>query len=175
VGKSQAAEARARPRTDAELAALLETSRTPGKWYVSMRSATATMIGRGCADAEIRSACAPYCTGGFDESDIDDFLDRGRAKWNIPDGASVERLARLTRLKYDQQRKEAAAGSQKADLSALSTMLAQKWKSGVRGSPMGQRQQACTALTTAIEMYRVMEMTFWLPQAEAALAQVEVQ
>ena len=31
-GKSQAAEARARPRTDAELAALLKTSHTPGKW-----------------------------------------------------------------------------------------------------------------------------------------------
>src|SRR5215475_3645591 len=29
-----------------------------------------------------------------------------------------------------------------------------------------------TALTTAIAMYRAMEMTFWLPQAEAALAQV---
>ena len=28
-------------------------------------------------DAEIRSACAPYCTGGFDDSDLDDFLDRG--------------------------------------------------------------------------------------------------
>ena len=107
-GKSQAAEARARPRTDAELAALLETSRTPGKWYVSMRSATATMIGRGSTDAEIRSACAPYCTGGFDETDLDDFLDRARAKWNVPDGASVERLARLTPLKYDQQRKAAA-------------------------------------------------------------------
>jgi small subunit ribosomal protein S1 len=29
-----------------------------------------------------------------------------------------------------EQRKEAAAGAQKADLSALSAMLAQKWKSG---------------------------------------------
>ena len=28
-------------------------------------------------------------------------------------------------------------------------------------------------LTTAIEMYRNMEMTFWLPETEAALAQVE--
>jgi tetratricopeptide (TPR) repeat protein len=37
----------------------------------------------------------------------------------------------------------------------------------------GQREQACTALSTAIELYRVMDMTFWLPQAEAALAQVE--
>jgi class 3 adenylate cyclase/tetratricopeptide (TPR) repeat protein len=36
----------------------------------------------------------------------------------------------------------------------------------------GQREPACTALTTAIEMYRGMEMTFWLPQAEAALAQL---
>jgi tetratricopeptide (TPR) repeat protein len=36
----------------------------------------------------------------------------------------------------------------------------------------GQRQQARTALSTAIAMYRAMEMTFWLPQTEAALAQV---
>jgi tetratricopeptide (TPR) repeat protein len=39
----------------------------------------------------------------------------------------------------------------------------------------GQREQARTALCTAIEMYRAMEMTFWLPQTEAALAQVERQ
>jgi tetratricopeptide (TPR) repeat protein len=37
----------------------------------------------------------------------------------------------------------------------------------------GQREQARTALSTAIEMYRSMEMTFWLPETEAALAQVE--
>ena len=37
----------------------------------------------------------------------------------------------------------------------------------------GQREQARTALSTAIELYRDMDMTFWLPQAEAALAQVE--
>jgi class 3 adenylate cyclase/tetratricopeptide (TPR) repeat protein len=37
----------------------------------------------------------------------------------------------------------------------------------------GQREPARTALTTAIEMYRAMDMTFWLPQAEAALVQVE--
>jgi hypothetical protein len=36
-----------------------------------------------------------------------------------------------------------------------------------------KREQARSALTTAIEMYRAMEMTFWLPQAEAALAQAE--
>ena len=37
----------------------------------------------------------------------------------------------------------------------------------------GQREQARAALTTAIDLYRAMDMTFWLPQAEAALAQVE--
>jgi tetratricopeptide (TPR) repeat protein len=33
-------------------------------------------------------------------------------------------------------------------------------------------EQARAALSAAIELYRAMEMTFWLPQAEAALAQV---
>ena len=37
----------------------------------------------------------------------------------------------------------------------------------------GQRQQARAELSTAIEMYRAMAMTFWLPQAESALAQAE--
>jgi tetratricopeptide (TPR) repeat protein len=37
----------------------------------------------------------------------------------------------------------------------------------------GQREQACAELSAAIALYRAMEMTFWLPQAEAALAQVE--
>jgi tetratricopeptide (TPR) repeat protein len=36
----------------------------------------------------------------------------------------------------------------------------------------GQRDQARAALTAAIDFYRAMDMTFWLPQAEAALAQV---
>ena len=37
----------------------------------------------------------------------------------------------------------------------------------------GRRAQACAALGTAIALYHAMDMTFWLPQAEAALAQVE--
>jgi tetratricopeptide (TPR) repeat protein len=37
----------------------------------------------------------------------------------------------------------------------------------------GQLQPARAALSTAITMYRAMAMTFWLPQAEVALAQVE--
>jgi len=36
----------------------------------------------------------------------------------------------------------------------------------------GRREQARAALTTAIALYHAMEMTLWLPQAEAALAHV---
>jgi tetratricopeptide (TPR) repeat protein len=36
----------------------------------------------------------------------------------------------------------------------------------------GLREQAHAELTTAIDLYRAMEMTFWLPQAEVALAKV---
>jgi tetratricopeptide (TPR) repeat protein len=39
----------------------------------------------------------------------------------------------------------------------------------------GQRQQARAELSAAIELYRAMEMTFWLPQAEAALAQLDAR
>jgi tetratricopeptide (TPR) repeat protein len=37
----------------------------------------------------------------------------------------------------------------------------------------GRPEQARSELSTAMALYRAMEMTFWLPQAEAALAQVE--
>jgi len=36
-----------------------------------------------------------------------------------------------------------------------------------------QQEQAQAELSTAIDLYRVMDMTFWLPQTEAALTQVE--
>jgi hypothetical protein len=37
----------------------------------------------------------------------------------------------------------------------------------------GQREQARAELSVASEMYRSLEMIFWLPQVEAALAQME--
>jgi tetratricopeptide (TPR) repeat protein len=36
----------------------------------------------------------------------------------------------------------------------------------------GQPEQARIELTAAIDLYRAMDMTFWLPQTEAALEQV---
>jgi tetratricopeptide (TPR) repeat protein len=44
---------------------------------------------------------------------------------------------------------------------------------GTLYSQTGQAEQARSALSTAIEMYRDMEMTFWLPEMEAALSVVE--
>jgi class 3 adenylate cyclase/tetratricopeptide (TPR) repeat protein len=43
---------------------------------------------------------------------------------------------------------------------------------GTLYSQLGQREQACAVLTAAIDLYRAMDMTFWFPQAEAALVQV---
>jgi tetratricopeptide (TPR) repeat protein len=44
---------------------------------------------------------------------------------------------------------------------------------GMLHGKIGRRGQARVELSTAIELYRAMAMTFWLPGAEAALAQVE--
>jgi hypothetical protein len=44
---------------------------------------------------------------------------------------------------------------------------------GTLYAQLGQPEQARTELSVAIEMYRAMEMTFWLPQTEVPLAQVE--
>jgi hypothetical protein len=43
---------------------------------------------------------------------------------------------------------------------------------GMLYAKIGQQEQVCTELCAAIDLYRIMRMTFWLPQAEASLAQV---
>src|SRR5262245_15578849 len=44
---------------------------------------------------------------------------------------------------------------------------------GMLYAKIEQREQTCAELSAAIALYRAMDMTFWLPQAEAALAQVQ--
>ena len=44
---------------------------------------------------------------------------------------------------------------------------------GLLYATIGQQELARAELSTAINLYRTMEMAFWLPEAEAALAQVE--
>ena len=46
---------------------------------------------------------------------------------------------------------------------------------GTLYAKIGQQEQARAELATAIALYRAMDMTFWLPQTEAALAQVDVR
>ena len=41
---------------------------------------------------------------------------------------------------------------------------------GMLYTKTGQQEQARAELSTAVEMYRTMEMTFWLPQVEGVLA-----
>jgi hypothetical protein len=40
---------------------------------------------------------------------------------------------------------------------------------------LGRGEQSHAELSAAIALYRAMDMTFWLPQAEAALAEAEGQ
>jgi tetratricopeptide (TPR) repeat protein len=44
---------------------------------------------------------------------------------------------------------------------------------GMLYATTGQREQAHTELCAAVDLYQAMEMTFWLPETEAALAQAE--
>jgi hypothetical protein len=44
-------------------------------------------------------------------------------------------------------------------------------RGGTLYASTGRQQQSRAALAIAIEMYRAMDMTLWLPQAEAELAQ----
>jgi class 3 adenylate cyclase/tetratricopeptide (TPR) repeat protein len=44
---------------------------------------------------------------------------------------------------------------------------------GLLYAKIGRREKVRVELSAAIALYRAMEMTFWLPQAEAALAEVE--
>ncbi len=74
-------------RNDDELEALLEASRVKN-WHNNIRAAIATMIGRGWSDSAIRFTCKPYCRDGYADHDLDDLIDRGRAKWNKPDAGS---------------------------------------------------------------------------------------
>jgi hypothetical protein len=44
---------------------------------------------------------------------------------------------------------------------------------GTLYATIGRQEPARAELSVAIELFHAMEMTFWLPQAEATLAEVE--
>ena len=84
------------------------SSQREGEWHEAMLSATASMVGRGWTDDQIYKTCAPYCWDGEGDTDVEEMVEGARAKWNIPDGPTTERLARLSGLEYERQRKTTA-------------------------------------------------------------------
>jgi hypothetical protein len=72
-------------RTDDQLTELLEASKIDSKWWTSMRSAVATMIGRGWSDSAIKLVCAPYCDDGANDADLKKLIDTGRGKFEKSD------------------------------------------------------------------------------------------
>lgn len=64
-----------------ELLALLDASREPHQWWTSIRSATASMVGKGWPEHAVMFACAPYATGGIYDKDVQKLYDDAFAKF----------------------------------------------------------------------------------------------
>jgi hypothetical protein len=71
-------------RSDDELRALLEASQEPHCWHKKMRTAIASMAGKGWSESQIRFACAPYCEGGYDDPDLKPLIDGAIKKYGEP-------------------------------------------------------------------------------------------
>jgi hypothetical protein len=77
-------------RSDVEIMALLDATRTTDQWHEPMLSAIASMIGRGWSNNIIRMMCKPYCRDGYGDRDLDDLIDGARAKWGVPNEEQEE-------------------------------------------------------------------------------------
>lgn len=64
-----------------ELLALLEASRAPHSWWNNIRSATASMVGKGWPEQAVLFACAPYAAGGIYDKDVQKLYDDAFAKF----------------------------------------------------------------------------------------------
>ena len=91
----------------------------------------------------------------------------------MPSGSSatLRRSTTLRRATAEAHYRQALALANELGMRPLQAHCHRRPRHAVRQT--GQREQARAELSTAIELYHAMEMTFWLPQAEAALAQVE--
>jgi predicted P-loop ATPase len=72
-------------RDEAEIKALLAKSQRRGRWHNSMLAAVASMVGKGWSNADIYAACAPYCSAGYGDADIERLIIDGREKWGMAD------------------------------------------------------------------------------------------
>lgn len=87
-------------RSDSELQKLLLDSRIQGQWHSSILAATASMIGRGYSDQDIRAQCGGYCTGGSGDPELQQLIDGGRVKFGKPNVEQAGRPARKPGDKY---------------------------------------------------------------------------
>jgi hypothetical protein len=74
----------------------------------------------------------------------------------------LDLLRREGRVSYRALKRSFGLDAEADDPLGLGTLYAR----------IGQPEQARAELSTALDLYSVMEMTFWLPQAEAALAPI---
>jgi len=68
-------------RSADELLALLDGSREPHQWWNRIRSAIASMVGKGWPEQAVLLACAPYAAGGIYDKDVQKLYDDAVAKF----------------------------------------------------------------------------------------------
>lgn len=64
-----------------ELLALLDASQEPHHWWNSIRSAIASMVGKGWPEQAVMFACAPYAAGGIYDKDVQKLFDDAVVKF----------------------------------------------------------------------------------------------
>ena len=95
-----------------------------------------------------------------------------RAASELGDAESQDMLswllveAELLPPDYEEARRWALAAAEQGVASAMTRL-------GMLYHTLGRREQSRHELSAAITLYRAMDMLFWLPQAEAALAEAE--
>jgi len=111
----------------------------------------------------------------------DQFLERSRTHPGRGHQAQAFRLLGDIAMQRDPPERELAAAHYQQALTLAEEIGMRPLQAhchrglGTLYAQGGQREQAHTELSTAITMYRTMDMGFWLPQTEAALAQVEAR
>jgi hypothetical protein len=78
------------PRSDEELVALLKSSKGTSKWHNALRDTTASMVGRGWSDLQIRLACAQYCHGGDTDPELIALIQGARKKFDKADDGKAD-------------------------------------------------------------------------------------
>lgn len=75
-------------KTNAELLKLLKDGQIED-WHINMRSAVACMVGRSMSDRDIKIACAAYCEGEMQDTDLKKLIDTARKRYDKPDPHEV--------------------------------------------------------------------------------------